>query len=517
MADPEENIPVTEEAIPPIIPEVPKEKQIVTDSALPDVPLDLHQSPSTSRISDTPEVTNESKHDKSSTSESTTPTKSRRKRKPNVTKKVSSNEMSASENDLEVIPNIPSIPNIDIEKNLLTNVISGSPPKNPESDECETIDKIAQMVSSITSNNVNVVPSADKANDELIENQLAKMFGDPNNGTALDPVASETPNISTNDMKKKASTKPKASRKKKVEGATGKKKQPPGAGGKLKNGKSSKKGNKNEDVNDSKAEKNLKKSKENGGKSRSKPDIAPFVKIKKDGSFNIVNQTANGDDDTEKSVNKPKKSNTDKNKRIRGLHVSTLSNKYDADKRDATWVCVFCKLGPHKHKLGDLFGPYILNIRSEEYSQCLQDPSTDIFRQTNKNKLLKTPPQSATPEKPKKKRKLNNATAVEVNGLSVSMEEIFNGMTKVDDDNYEVWFHEDCLVWASGVYMIGTKIVGMKSAIWSSTRYRCTYCSKNGAMVSCLSRECKKPAHIACARKGWKLDDEFKTFCELHH
>lgn len=181
-------------------------------------------------------------------------------------------------------------------------------------------------------------------------------------------------------------------------------------------------------------------------------------------------------------------------------------------------MCVFCKLGPHKHKLGDLFGPYIISTKSKEYENCLQDPATDIFRQSNKNKFVQaTPPAPASPAK--KKKKLNDSSSKNVtspsNG-SVTADELFSGMSKVDETNYEVWFHEECLVWANGVYMIGTKIVGMEAAIWSSTRYRCSRCSKNGANVSCLSRDCRKPAHIGCARGDWKLDDDFKTFCELH-
>jgi len=29
----------------------------------------------------------------------------------------------------------------------------------------------------------------------------------------------------------------------------------------------------------------------------------------------------------------------------------------------------------------------------------------------------------------------------------------------------EVWTHENCLVWASGVYMVGDKIVGLEDSV----------------------------------------------------
>lgn len=48
-----------------------------------------------------------------------------------------------------------------------------------------------------------------------------------------------------------------------------------------------------------------------------------------------------------------------------GMFSSTLSARYDAHTTDRTWICVFCKNGPHcgvggGGTSGDLFGPYLL-------------------------------------------------------------------------------------------------------------------------------------------------------------
>lgn len=489
-------------------------------------PLDLHLSPENSSLQQTEtlnsqEVLNKSTESVDSKKSDSSPGKSRRKRKPNVTKKVSLSDLSEPNNDCETG---------DIESDLIANVITSEQlkPANPESDDCETIDKIAQMVSNITSQNTEAVPETEmivsqKSNDEAIEHQLEQMFADcaeqkDENETIVVPTTTEAEPTSIEQKSSKKKTTQARPRKKKVDGVSARKKVPAAGVLKLKNGKLGKKTKNVSESIDKIEPKDKSKSKENK-KVRVKADVAPFLQIQKDGSFAIVNQKANGDDDPEKTVSKPKKGpQTEKNKVIRGLHVSTLSNKYDADKRDATWVCVFCKLGPHKHKLGDLFGPYIISSTSEEYSNCLQDPATDIFRQGNKNKFVKAVLPPPSPEKPKKKKKMNDAqkAAVTVNGSLISNEELFSGMSKVDETNLEVWFHEDCIVWANGTYIIGTKIIGMEAAIWSSTRFRCAYCEKNGAMISCLSRECRKPAHIGCAKNIWKLDDEFKSFCELH-
>jgi len=56
------------------------------------------------------------------------------------------------------------------------------------------------------------------------------------------------------------------------------------------------------------------------------------------------------------------------------MHSSTLSNRYDADTTDSTWICVFCKRGPHKLGLGDLFGPYLVTSDCDEYRAAVQTP-----------------------------------------------------------------------------------------------------------------------------------------------
>lgn len=106
----------------------------------------------------------------------------------------------------------------------------------------------------------------------------------------------------------------------------------------------------------------------------------PYVHVANDGQASVINTPLNEDPagDKQKTSNKNFEilAASERNK-LRGLHVSTLSNKYDADTRDMSWVCVSCKLGPHKYGLGDLFGPFILSTESEEYFTALLDANTE--------------------------------------------------------------------------------------------------------------------------------------------
>lgn len=91
-------------------------------------------------------------------------------------------------------------------------------------------------------------------------------------------------------------------------------------------------------------------------------------------------------------------------------------------------------------------------------------------------------------------------------------------MTKVNDTAYEIWTHEDCIVWSNGVHIIGARIVGLESAVWSSTRHQCTICKQYGAVISCLQRECTNKTHTPCAKQlEWSLNEfSFQTKCQLH-
>lgn len=128
----------------------------------------------------------------------------------------------------------------------------------------------------------------------------------------------------------------------------------------------------------------------------------------------------------------------------------------------------------------------------------------------------------------KKKRKLNQldtgttsnlcANAGTANSEQSSEIDIFYGMTQASDSSYEVWAHEDCIVWASGVHIIGARVVGLETAVWGSVRHQCSFCKQYGAMLSCLKRSCTNEVHVPCAKRcDWSLDEHtFQSRCSEH-
>lgn len=97
---------------------------------------------------------------------------------------------------------------------------------------------------------------------------------------------------------------------------------------------------------------------DSGSNASSSKSKGPFIQIKgpRDSPLSVaVVNTPIYDEDGDRRAFKSKKFHDDSEYRhkvrSKGLHSSTLSNKYDAQTKDATWICVFCKRGPHASEL----------------------------------------------------------------------------------------------------------------------------------------------------------------------
>lgn len=108
---------------------------------------------------------------------------------------------------------------------------------------------------------------------------------------------------------------------------------------------------------------------DSGSNASSSKSKGPYIQIKgpRDSplSVSVVNTPTN-DEDGDRRVPKTKKFHDDSEYRhkvrSKGLHSSTLSNKYDAQTKDTSWICVFCKRGPHASELsGEFFLSYRFN------------------------------------------------------------------------------------------------------------------------------------------------------------
>ncbi|KAG5892854.1 hypothetical protein JTB14_022175 [Gonioctena quinquepunctata] len=267
---------------------------------------------------------------------------------------------------------------------------------------------------------------------------------------------------------------------------------------------------------------------DSGSNTSSTKSRGPFIQIRgnRDSplSVSVVNTPMN-EEDGERRLPKTKKFHDDveyRHKvRSKGLHCSTLSNKYDAQTKDTTWICVFCKRGPHASELsgptsnreiippGDLFGPYFITTQCPEFERRLDDPFDKQFKSKKVSRALDEAAVRMAGKKSKRKHFDEGPLDGEL--------DIYLGITETGK-NYEVWGHEDCIVWSPGIYLIGPKIAGLEEAVWTSCNVMCRSCNLKGANISCLRRGCSNVMHLCCARSNdWQfLEDSFKAYCPEH-
>lgn len=122
--------------------------------------------------------------------------------------------------------------------------------------------------------------------------------------------------------------------------------------------------------------------------------------------------------------------------------TATLNNQSSANVNDLSdWICVFCKLTSHERGLGDLFGPYYVDGEQNSTPKPIVIPSR--------------------PRVPPKKMKY--------------IEESSTGS--------EIWFHDSCVSWASGVYLIGNHLKNLEEIISKSSQNVCISAGSSKAFL----------------------------------
>uniref|UniRef100_A0A1B6E5E4 PHD-type domain-containing protein n=1 Tax=Clastoptera arizonana TaxID=38151 RepID=A0A1B6E5E4_9HEMI len=261
----------------------------------------------------------------------------------------------------------------------------------------------------------------------------------------------------------------------------------------------------------------------------------PFIHIEgfKENPVNVivVNSGVRPEDEegSEKAISRRKHSNYQRTEgrcarsRGAGLYSSTLSSRYDAHTADTTWICVFCKQGPHcegglgGQPAGDLFGPYrISSIPPDDLLSSISDK--DIVEEQKKRGGGKQQSLRASggadsfiQKMARKNKRLSLDEPESVLGMT-----LIPGETK--DSGYEVWTHEQCATWAPGVYIVGSKLVGIEEAVWAAAKTICNQCGDTGAGLGCVIRNCTPRVHYGCALLcSWHLDqDTYIAKCNHH-
>lgn len=85
-------------------------------------------------------------------------------------------------------------------------------------------------------------------------------------------------------------------------------------------------------------------------------------------------------------------------------------------------------------------------------------------------------------------------------------------------DPEELWVHEACMVWTSGVYLVNGRLYGLQEALDGARDTVCSYCEMVGSTLGCYSKGCTLRYHYPCAMDAdcSLNEDNFSLRCPKH-
>ncbi|KAM9434244.1 uncharacterized protein tcf20 isoform 1-T1 [Clarias gariepinus] len=85
-------------------------------------------------------------------------------------------------------------------------------------------------------------------------------------------------------------------------------------------------------------------------------------------------------------------------------------------------------------------------------------------------------------------------------------------------DPKELWVHESCIVWTSGVYLVNGRLYGLQEAIDGARDTNCSHCEMAGSTLGCYSKGCTLRYHYMCAVEAdcFLNEDNFSLRCPKH-
>ncbi|XP_041033777.1 transcription factor 20 [Carcharodon carcharias] len=85
-------------------------------------------------------------------------------------------------------------------------------------------------------------------------------------------------------------------------------------------------------------------------------------------------------------------------------------------------------------------------------------------------------------------------------------------------DPNELWIHESCVLWASGVYLVSGRLYGLQEAVEVAREMKCSHCQEPGATLGCYCKGCPLNYHYICAMEAdcFLNEENFSMKCPKH-
>ncbi|XP_015211873.2 transcription factor 20 [Lepisosteus oculatus] len=198
-------------------------------------------------------------------------------------------------------------------------------------------------------------------------------------------------------------------------------------------------------------------------------------------------------------------------------------------------VCCLCGKSANTMDLGDLHGPYYpegfkpspkprtglqslkdddlsdsdssCSARGRKRSQAAESSTARLLRGAQSSKHRRWASDGDCVRSPVAKKPKTDSSA-----------EDWYSPPVVPLDTREYWLHEDCGIWAAGVYLVKGKLYGLEEAAKLAQETVCSLCHRTGATLGCFFKGCPSKYHYTCAAQSDCVlnEENFSMKCTKH-
>uniref|UniRef100_A0A3Q2Z238 Transcription factor 20 n=1 Tax=Hippocampus comes TaxID=109280 RepID=A0A3Q2Z238_HIPCM len=209
-------------------------------------------------------------------------------------------------------------------------------------------------------------------------------------------------------------------------------------------------------------------------------------------------------------------------------------------KHSGRQLCCLCQKWANYKHLGDLYGPYY----PAEYAAKLPKNQPQLRQCHTTTGATKTQPAEEAQQRPQH-RKLtshprfkrrhkssedsprmvpsNSKASLPFQPPPPALDSLgplaqLAQLPQMPMDPEELWVHEGCIVWTSGVYLVNGRLYGLQEALDGARETSCSYCEMVGSTLGCYSKGCIRRYHYLCAiETDCSLnEDNFSLRCPKH-
>ncbi|XP_052046213.1 transcription factor 20-like [Apodemus sylvaticus] len=193
-------------------------------------------------------------------------------------------------------------------------------------------------------------------------------------------------------------------------------------------------------------------------------------------------------------------------------------------------VCCLCGKWAGYCDMGDLFGPF---YPQDDAATLRKNPPPKRSTERQSKVKPRVKPRHRSKDRgggslslsrakmlplPRKRAGAEGRSKKTVSDTKRSVPTTSKGGPEPPLDSNEFWVHEDCIIWANGIYLVCGRLYGLQEALEIARETQCSQCQESGATLSCHKRGCLLRYHYPCAIEADCLlhEENFSVRCPKH-